>query len=383
MSTPSEKIKIFRETFKGRDDVVPRYWQSNSGACGYSPMCRNEWKENTCQKPCRNCQYADYIPLSDDLLLNHFKGNHIIGVYPLLKSNTCHFIAADFDNHDSGRDPLSDVKAYYEVCQVQNILIYIARSKSGNGYHGYLFFDAAGPAWKARAVALGLLQEAQVIGDDVEISSFDRLFPNQDEATGKGFGNLIALPFQGHAAKKGHTLFLDPDTGFSKPYSDQWHVLASVKKMNESILDELIKEWNLEREMVSTNGYNGSAPKSEKTDKILECDFVKWCKENPEKVSEPLWYSLISNVISIRPGGVSFCHQLSRNYPEYSRAETDSKILQALDSSAPHTCNHIKSNGFKCQKDCGVKAPASFIYQKGNGDPTNETPKKRIEISIG
>jgi len=250
------KINIFKRTFHGRRDVVPKFWQSKTGSSGYSPLCRNEWKEDVCKKPCRSCQNADYIPLSDQLILDHFKGNHILGVYPLLKDNTCNFIAGDFDNHSGDRGALSDVKAFYEVCQVQEIPCYVLRSKSGKGYHTYIFFNKPVPAWKARSVAFALLQEARIIGDDADISSFDRLFPNQDELTGKGLGNLIALPFQGKAGKAGHTLLLDP-SDYTKPYNDQWEALSEIKRIGESDLDSLIDEWDLEPKKHRTN--NGEA----------------------------------------------------------------------------------------------------------------------------
>ena len=87
-----------------------------------------------CKKPCRQCQNADYIPLSNSLIIAHFRGKHILRVYPILKDNTCHFIAADFDNHSGDRDPLEDLKSFKEVCEVQDIPVYILRSKSGAGY---------------------------------------------------------------------------------------------------------------------------------------------------------------------------------------------------------------------------------------------------------
>jgi len=185
--------------------------------------------------------------------MKHFKGNHILGIYPLLPNNTCYFIAADMDNHDGKRSPLEDVKAYYETCEVQEFPSYVLRSKSGNGYHVYIFFNSPVPAWKARTVVFALLQEAAVIGDDIELSSFDRLFPNQDRLSGKGFGNLIALPLQGQAARKGHTLFLNPDSGFVKPFGNQWELLTNLKKVDEPGLDELIKSWDLKRSQRKVN----------------------------------------------------------------------------------------------------------------------------------
>jgi hypothetical protein len=72
------KVELFRQIFRGRQDIVPRHWISKDGKRqGYTPLCKNEWKDEVCQKPCRNCQNADYVPLSDSLILSHFKGNHI------------------------------------------------------------------------------------------------------------------------------------------------------------------------------------------------------------------------------------------------------------------------------------------------------------------
>ena len=213
----SDKVRLFRSVFKGREDIVPRYWISKDGGrSGYSPLCRNEWKEGICQKPCRNCLNSDYIPLSDDLVIDHFKGRHILGVYPLLQDNSCNFIVADFDDHHGivGKSLLDDVKSFHEVCWVQGIPCHVLRSKSGRGYHVYSFFDYPVPAWKARVVYFAFLEEAQLldtdgygvrdkvtdditddVADDVadegsidqtSSSGFDRLFPNQDHLSGGG-----------------------------------------------------------------------------------------------------------------------------------------------------------------------------------------------------
>ena len=374
-----DKIHLFRDTFHGRRDMVPRYWKSKDGQrIGYTPLCRNEWEKGLCQKPCRTCANADYIPLSNPLILDHFKGNHILGVYPLLKGNVCHFIAADFDNHNADREPLIDVKGLYEVCQVQEIPCYVLRSKSGQGFHVYIFFNEPIPAWKARAVCFAMLQEAQVIGDNIELLTFDRLFPNQDRLTGKEFGNLIALPYQGQAVKEGHTLLLDPETGFSEPYQDQYNVLANIQRIGESQLDELIGKWKLTERPQSIVNHKDAG---QVVDIIMECNFIKWCRDKPSEVSEPLWFALISNLVCVRPGGYSLCHKLSKGHPGYNRSETDRKVLHSIDGPGPHTCEYINSNGFNCRGACSVNAPAALCFNNNqNGDPQNA---KRIKVSFG
>ena len=324
----SDKIKIFRETFHGRQDIVPRYWISKDGTRqGYTPLCKNEWKPGICSKPCRTCQNADYIPLTDALVVDHLKGKHILGVYPLLKNNTCHFIAGDFDNHNGDRNPLKDVIAFIETCQMQDITAYALRSKSGKGYHVYIIFNAPVVAWKARAVTFALLQEAGVIGDDIELSSFDRLFPNQDELSGKEFGNLIALPFQCQAAKNGHTLFLNPESGFTTPYPNQWEVLQQIKRIDETVLDGLITSWNLEKIERKTGGeanpegwllealmgvddgkrdVTGAKIAGYFLDKLPKEDIITillaWNAHNRPPLNEPLIHKIVDSVYSYKKG---------------------------------------------------------------------------------
>ncbi len=43
-SGTAEKIALFRNLFRGREDVFPHRWQNTkTGRSGYSPVCNNEW----------------------------------------------------------------------------------------------------------------------------------------------------------------------------------------------------------------------------------------------------------------------------------------------------------------------------------------------------
>ena len=142
-------------------------------------------------------------------------------------------------------------------------------------------------------------------------------------------------------------------------------------------LDEFLYEpdnfLGLLPEVIYTNEKDIKDIKNDAIKKILGCDFIKWCKDNPADVSEPLWYALISNAICVRPGGFSLCHQLSKGHPKYNKRETDLKIHQALDASSPHTCDYIKSNGYKCTRKCSVKSPAGLLLIQA-GYQKNEVP---------
>ena len=94
------------------------------------------------------------------------------------------------------------------------------------------------------------------------------------------------------------------------------------------------------------------------TKRIIEkCDFIKYCKENAENLSEPYWHAMITNLAPTKDG-VKAIHELSKPYPKYDKSETDRKIKHAVKENKPHTCKYIQEHlGFECSKKCNVKAP--------------------------
>ena len=46
-----EKVKVFKELFRGRTDVYAKHLISRkTGKSGYSPVCKNEWVPKICQR---------------------------------------------------------------------------------------------------------------------------------------------------------------------------------------------------------------------------------------------------------------------------------------------------------------------------------------------
>ena len=242
--TPQEKINIFKNLFCGREDVFAIHWEkADKSVSGYTPACLNEWKPDLCYKlqrqKCKDCPNSKYAELNEYYISLHLQGQKILGIYPLLENNESYFIAADFDDKNWDKDILK----FYTKCQKYNLPIYIERSKSGNGGHAWLFFEDKYSAFKSRGIAIDILREAKIIDQFAKEDSFDRLFPNQDEHSGKGFGNLIALPLQGKARENNNTVFLNPDNNLI-PFDDQWDFLSKVKKVSISELDSLYNEFN-------------------------------------------------------------------------------------------------------------------------------------------
>ena len=222
-SPASEKIDLFLERFHGRDDVYARRWyNTKTQKTGYAPACRNEWVHGLCDKRknrCADCPNREYIPLSPELVRAHLIGRDencrdVVGIYPLLPDDTTRLLCADFD--DEGWQ--ADVRAFCDAARELNLSPAVERSRSGEGGHVWFFFECSVPAVDARKLGSLLLTRAMEKRHELSFRSYDRLFPSQDTLPNGGFGNLIALPFQGQAQKKGNSLFVDEHF---VPYEDQ------------------------------------------------------------------------------------------------------------------------------------------------------------------
>lgn len=233
--TLQEQIAIFRSLFKGREDVFAVRWEKENKS-GYMPayfydpyMYRaHKMKGGTFQN------YTDkkHLPLTDSELAKHLEGQQLAGIYPLLKDNTSWFIAADFDKENW----LEECKQFQAACTERRIPAYLERSRSGKGGHVWMFFDRPYPAIRSRKIVISILEQAGIFSVFDKSSSFDRLFPNQDFLSGKGFGNLIALPLFKKTLEQGNSCFIDPET--SQSHSDQWEFLKSIKRIPTKELDQ-------------------------------------------------------------------------------------------------------------------------------------------------
>ena len=239
-----DSVKIFMNYFKGRNDVYPYLSidKNNPDIKYYIPACANEWKNGVCNKTmgkkCKTCQYRENKPISKETIYKHMYGNYPIGIYPLLENDTCFFLSLDFDDKDSKKDIKSDVLAFASVCDKYEVPIAIERSRSGNGIHIWMFFDTNIKARTARKLGSLLLSKTMEISN-ISISSFDRMFPNQDTLPKGGYGNLIALPFQNEPSKYGNTLFIDRNFILIK---NQMQYLSSIHKLTEIEVFEKIKQ---------------------------------------------------------------------------------------------------------------------------------------------
>jgi hypothetical protein len=102
-----------------------------------------------------------------------------------------------------------DALAFTKAARAGGVPAALEISQSGQGAHVWVFFTEAVPAVAARGVGTALVREAILLRGSMNLSSYDRLFPNQDVLPDGGYGNLIAAPLNGQRRKDGLTLFLD------------------------------------------------------------------------------------------------------------------------------------------------------------------------------
>ncbi len=224
--TTRQKLQLYFSLFKGRRDVYAKSYINQEGNIQYYPSYHYGWRNLPPEK-------RIYAPLTDEVLKNHLRDNSRIGLFPISQSDTCSFLAIDFDKKD-WRDAVTAVR---QAADQQGVEAYVEISRSGNDAHVWFFFDNDIPCKQARDFGKTIIKLAMQKSKSISFSSFDRMFPNQDLLPKGGFGNLIALPLQGDSYKEGRTVFVDRDF---KPYENQWKYLQDVNRISSKQLENVL-----------------------------------------------------------------------------------------------------------------------------------------------
>jgi len=218
-----QKIALFKLLFVAREDVYPTYWISKDGdKKGYSPATFT-------------FRGKDYIPINDNIIQKHLEGKIRLGTYAVVNQTMAKFLVLDLDKASF----IEDTRAINKICKELNILPTIELSKSGNGIHIWFFFETLVSASSARKLGDILVTKAMDIANSIDMSSYDRMFPNQDFVAPDALGNLVALPLQYTSRIENKTVFIDIDT--MQPYADQWNVLKTVSKISSVKLSNLLQ----------------------------------------------------------------------------------------------------------------------------------------------
>lgn len=236
----NDQVGIFQSLFKGREEVFAIRWEKD-GKTGYMPAYDLNWDEFAKHKlrggTLKDFPHKQFSKLTEDRIINHLTGKEVIGLYPLLADNSSWFIVADFDETlNSKKSWIEECRFFIEACNHFQISAYLERSRSGKGGHVWIFFDSKYPAYKSRKIVIHILEFAGIISPFDKNSNYDRLFPNQDYHSGKGLGNLVALPLQKRALESNNSCFIDP--GSMAPINNQWSFLEEIKRVSTSHLEK-------------------------------------------------------------------------------------------------------------------------------------------------
>lgn len=245
-----ETAKFFFSMFHGRVDVYAKRYEK-----GYYTVCDNRGKYRICPKKsgkklkCAECLNKDWPSLNSTVLMQHIEGKRedcrdVVGVYVMLKDDTCRFIVFDFDNHneelEASKGWQEEVDALRRICSLCGIDCLVERSRSGKGAHVWIFFSEPVPAVRARMFGNALVTKGAELVSMKDFLYYDRMLPMQDYLPENGLGNLIALPWQGQAMKRGNSLFVDEHW---QPLKDQYKALTQVHKLSLQKVEDYIKEW--------------------------------------------------------------------------------------------------------------------------------------------
>jgi len=245
-SSPTNNIQLFKSVFAGREDVFAVRWEKG-GKSGYMPAYFYDPYRYRTHKmnggTFQNYTDKEYLPFTEEEIEKHLNGEQHIGIYPLLKDNTSWFIVADFDKVEW----VEDCKKFINACNEKGIPAYLERSRSGKGGHVWIFFEQPYPAIKSRKIFISILEQTGVFSLFDKSSSFDRMFPNQDFLSGKGFGNLIALPLYKKTLEQGNSCFIDIES--LEPILNQWDFIKNIQRISTIKLDELHQIYNVQQDV--------------------------------------------------------------------------------------------------------------------------------------
>lgn len=94
--------------------------------------------------------------------------------------------------------------------------------------------------------------------------------------------------------------------------------------------------------------------------KIEGCEFIRWCRQKPTEVTEPLWFALITNMARLE-GGPGLAHEISCLDPyRYDHQTTETLIQRVIEREySPASCLTLKALGFHCRRlgRCHARAP--------------------------
>lgn len=258
----SEKIKLYRRLFNGRQDVYGKQWVrqfDGKEIKGYAPACDNFFKDFCHLKTksgtgCASCEHKKWTPVSDESIRKHIEGEEVHIQYVLHPDGTLLFGSMDFDVKP-GKEHLGHgfdaVEKVIKILRSDGVDYHIARSTTG-GFHVYIFFGTPYLANRYRAYIdrvfelAGFKEELRATGKPLP-----EQFPKQSYITNNGIGNGIKTPMIETAFKRRRNCWVDsfntPIGTDSMDFSGaQWDYMSRIVPQGFEVIDRIIETEGLD-----------------------------------------------------------------------------------------------------------------------------------------
>lgn len=352
------KLDTFRRFFTTRSDVWA-FRTKIQGKPGYVPI----WK-----------------PLTDRVLVDHMRGDIMIGSYTPLRDGTTPWVAADLDG--KGGDVWADAAELASLLRDYKCSPLCNTSQSGRGIHVRVIFDEPIEAWLARRFMLGFVEEAGL--DHMrDGGSFDRVFPAADRLRNndRAIGNQIAAPLHAQRARDTRGCLILDSQFCPVPLGEPtWDYLDLYESVCKDHVLEVCEEMETMDGVVDhgfdgdirhgdDDGYdkhsgkpqNGGGTTRPRTQHQLdvvmrECELFHYVRQNPVLPYE-LWFAIGANLKFFEQGGRAAFHEISaldgsrdsRGAPRYDRDATNAKFDNILETvESPYSCARIAEEVWRC-----------------------------------
>lgn len=392
--------ELFRWRFAGRPDAYGIKWYGTDAdgkqKAGYTPMCENRWEDFCHLKikdgtPCSDCVNKKYVPVTNESVLKHIKGDEEHMFYNLFEDGTIRFGAIDLDYKEGKEDKgytWEEIMPLHHQLKEWGIPHGVARSTS-RGHHIYIFFDEPCKAYIFRSFIKGLLVRTQITRNASKGKKEQpEIFPKQDYYDKGGFGNGIKPPMIEPGFQKSKNCFIDEN---NHVVTDQWEYLEKLASSTEGQLLKVMEENGIEvtgkekpvartrsgRIQTVKSGYD--QPIKGYVEPVLQgCAAFNrlWEKtKNGEVLGHREGFSLFHMCMHTVDGKDWF---YGGNVPGWAETDAHKRQLEAsVDKAyAPHTCRTMQDDGI-CEEGtkCFNKKPP-LVKIKGRLVPDPDVPNE-------
>jgi hypothetical protein len=170
-------------------------------------------------------------------------GHWRTGSYSPAKDGTTVYLVIDFDGSEDHSAPLADplavVLTVYFLAESLGLACYLESSRSGKGWHLWIFFNKPVPASLARRLGFLLAPKDAVLAHgklaSPEAGKGIEVFPKNDRVSGVGIGTQVWLPWY-YDSKPGGNQFYRPSPGGGlTPFAPDRLKTATVAEVEEAI----------------------------------------------------------------------------------------------------------------------------------------------------